>query len=234
MKNRHRQTAGAAGFSLAELLVVIAIMGLILAIALPSFTGMRRAAGLQNAVFQFNTTLSLARQTAITSRQQVVVLLPDEEPTLYAGEHSRHVEKAYRAYAVYGMNDGYLSEWRMLPQGVVFDPDVADRGDDMPRNVFNIRRSYPDGNFTFLAEDVRFPDNEGVRADMFALGFRSDGCIHVGGVIHPTIYLAEGWTEYDPDSGDFEELIIHREDFLLMGITINALTGQANTREFRR
>lgn len=209
-----------------ELMVVIGIIGLLTLFAIPVFQDAGRGGRLRTAIFQVNANLSLARQNAITSRQRVVMLLPDDAPDLDAS-------KAFRQYALYGNRDGYMTDWLELPQGIVFDPDVAATAGELPRNIFTLQHGGAGGNEIFLADEVHFPNNDGPQRELFALGFRPDGRIFVGGVVNPTLYLAEGWTEYDPDSGVFDNIFVH-EDLPLRGITVNALTGQSIIREFQR
>ncbi len=60
-----------AGVTLLELLLVIAVMAIILAVSMPAFTSMGRGAGLRGAVAEVKSTISLARQWAITKRERV-------------------------------------------------------------------------------------------------------------------------------------------------------------------
>lgn len=214
-----------AGFTLMELMIVIGLIGLLTLISIPAFQSAGRGGKLRTATFQLNTTFSLARQTAITSRQQVYLLFPDDHPPLYNGVAPAHIEKAFRAYAMYGENDGYLAEWRMLPEGVVFDPEIE---------IGNYHNFYmqQDGNL-FLLEDIPFPANEDPAKDIYGVGFRSDGPIHVGGVEDPTVFIAEGWTEYDIDAGTFLDWN-YTPDIPLTAIRLNAVTGQSNIQELTR
>ncbi len=220
-----------AGFTLVELMVVIGLIGLLLVFAIPTFQAATRGGNLRTAVFQLNSALSLGRQTAITSRQVVHVLFPDDAAPLYSGDNRAHVEKAFRAFALHGSRDGYMGEWHMLPPSVVFEPDLGTQADPYPRNMFNLEHS--PGNFiymTSLADGVRFPDNDGDVVEMFALVFRADGTMS-GGSVQPTVYLAEGWTEYDVETGTLNNLAVH-DHLPLRGITFNAITGQSMIREF--
>lgn len=104
------QSLARSAFTLIELLVVIGILGILIAITLPSFTGLGRGSKMNAATTQMRTTLTLARQWAITRREATHVAFPT-----WANDAS----KAYRAFIVYGEKSGYISQWSYLPDGVV-------------------------------------------------------------------------------------------------------------------
>ncbi len=223
-KNILKKSPHTLGFTLVELMVVIGLIGLLTMLAVPAFQSSNRGARLRTAVFQFNTTVSLARQTAITTRQRVLVVVPDDDPVLFGGNYNEYVRKAFRAYAIYGREDGYLSEWRELPQGVVFDPDENPQG---RRNFFLSGGATP----IFLEDEIPFPNEDAPMREIFALGFWPDGTM--GGSSPAMFYFAEGWTEYNPDTGSFDDIFLV-EDLPIKGLSVNALTGQTNIREFER
>jgi prepilin-type N-terminal cleavage/methylation domain-containing protein len=221
-----------SGFTLVELLTVILIMGMLMLIAVPSFQSASRGGKLRSAAFHLNSSFGLARQTAITSRQEVYLIFPDSESSLYAGNRARYVEHAYRAYALYGQKagedgrGGYLSDWIRLPTGVVFDPDFA--GPSVDPNLFT------HSNPGFVSPDLRFPRDDGDFLPVVRLGFRPDGPIHVGGlenVNSATVYLSDGSTDYDPQSGILSSLF-SIEDSVRFGVRVNAITGQSRLREY--
>jgi hypothetical protein len=203
-------------------------MGLLLMIAVPSFQSASRGGKLRSAVFSLNTSFSLARQNAISSRQNVYVLFPDEAPELYRDVEPQNISKTYRSYAIYGQRDGYLSEWRDLPLGVIIDPEIEFGGFE---NFYRMMRTASDE--LFLIDGIRFPTNGDDGRKVYGVGFRSDGPIHVGGLRSPTVFLSEGWTDYDPLSGSFDSWG-YVPEIPVQAIRINSVTGQTQIRELFR
>ena len=148
MRNKHWDRAGArqAGFTLIELLVVIAIIGVLFAVAMPIFENAGRKDP-ERAAYQVMSTLRLARQHAIAKRQWTMVVFPtrDDGNTFPDG----HLDKCRRGYAVLAATnnlDGayrpewgaslrdpplsymelvFVSDWKLLPEGIYFDDDTA-------------------------------------------------------------------------------------------------------------
>ena len=57
-----------AGFTLIELMIVIAVSGILLGIAVPNFADHLRKVSLQNAAYQINSDLHIAKSQAIRSQ----------------------------------------------------------------------------------------------------------------------------------------------------------------------
>ena len=102
------------GFTLAELLAVVIIMAILTAVSLPSIIGMSRGASMRSAAAQVRSDLALARQTAITRRDNVGVYFPTINNS--AAVISNY---AYRAYIIAGERSGILTDFHFLPQGVL-------------------------------------------------------------------------------------------------------------------
>ena len=110
-----------AGFTLIEMLTVLAIIGIMLGIGIPAVTSLMKSGGLGAATRHVSSTLSQARQYAITQRVNTRVVFP-YDGTITPGTSQA---PAYLSYSVMTNNPstgswGYLSKWEFLPVGVVF------------------------------------------------------------------------------------------------------------------
>lgn len=65
------------GFTLLEALVVLALLGILSALAAPSYTGMRQRHQMQSQAEQFQASLMLARSEALRRQQRVTVCVRD-------------------------------------------------------------------------------------------------------------------------------------------------------------
>jgi uncharacterized protein (TIGR02596 family) len=112
-----RVGVSAAAFTLMELLAVIAIIGILLAISIPAVTNLMKASALNAASREVSSTLSLARQYAITQRTTTRVVFPFSQTGI--------ADMQYRAYAVASSNRAgaaweYMGKVEYLPVGAVF------------------------------------------------------------------------------------------------------------------
>ena len=144
-----------SGFTLIELLAVIAIMAILLVAAVPAYNSFKQK-GLQGPVTQLMGTLRLARQYAITHRQYVYVVFPDDSDTY---SPPIEVEKAFRSYAVLAMTNQtpagfqYVTDWKYLPKGVVFyDPDDV----SAKANIIFHKNTVSPIKFPFPSDDTSF------------------------------------------------------------------------------
>ena len=204
-------------FTLAELLVVIAIMALVIAVALPAFQGLGTGASLKASVTQLRVTLSLARQWAITHREQTCVVFVDGTLVQW-----RNLHKAYKAYAVFAITDDsvspvqgyYVNDWTFLPSGVVFDPTNRPA-----ENVFSLS--------TAIINNLPFMDATTVE-DLNAVVFKPDGSARP----QCEIFLREGWaivnTNNTPWSLDFGM----KPAGPPVGVEVSQLTGGLRVNDY--
>jgi len=144
---------GRPAFTLIELLVVLAIIGALVALTAPAFKGFGQSNAFSAGQRQLVDDLRFARQMAIKNRSTVYVLFAPtnswaQQETflrLNAGQFGSFRQEAltvltnvvfgqYSAYAIYtqrrlGEQPGkerprYLTEWRTLPQGVLFPKEM--------------------------------------------------------------------------------------------------------------
>jgi prepilin-type N-terminal cleavage/methylation domain-containing protein len=210
------------GFTLVELLAVILIMGMLMLIAIPSFQSANRGGRTRTATLQLNSAVSLARQTAITTRQNVHIVFPDSGLTY----DESTVDLAYRSYAIYGARDGYMGEWRRLPEGVIFDnafrpPSETGTGS---RNVF---RQTGSGDFV----DISFPDDESTSLQrLLALTYRPDGTLNTG-INLRAAYITHGWVDLEAVGGGVDAVQVVPGS-TVYGVEIRPESGQTRMREY--
>ena len=143
-----------SGFTLIELLVVVAIIVVLFAIAMPVFGNAGRK-DTYRAAQQVATTLRLARQHAIATRQWTFVIFPNRDGTYVTDPKAlNNIKKCLRSYAVVAVtnnmdkwrsnadegpvvngNDStgkmyfeFVSDWKYLPEGVYFDDTAPGSG----------------------------------------------------------------------------------------------------------
>ena len=209
------------GFTLVELLAVILIMGMLMLFAIPSFQSASRGGRARGAVFQLNTALSLARQTAITSRQNVHVLFPDDQAPLREGA----TELPYRAYAIYAERDGYVGTWNQLPAGVLFQDTFRlprETSEALIRNIFLQHERY--------RKPVRYPTQDDAEDLILALTFQPHGALMHAGFNPRAVYVSDGWIITGTD-GAIEDMGFP-EEATVYGLEIRPESGQSRVREY--
>lgn len=211
-QGQHWKLRLCSAFTLLELLVVMSIVVLLLAASLPTVTGMGRGASLQGAVSNVRSTLSLARQWAITNRKYTYVVFPGvDEVAASTGD-----TYAYRAYAVYeydpiSREGRYVTEWKFLPKGIVFDDDTS-----KSNNVFDR-----------TTEQIKYPSNDDSEISVHVLPFRPTG--RTGGSAPYEVFLREGFSEVV--GGELDYGLVHA-DQTTFGVKVSALSGGVKVVEY--
>jgi len=164
--------------------VVVGIIGLLFALVVPAFTGISRGQGMRSAVTQLRTTTALARQWAVTRNERTYVVFPGDTLTY----NRTNVTMAYRSYAVWAERSGYVSEWRRLPVGVVFDPTPS-----LTNNLFNGSANPGDKIIS-----VPFPMPTSSSQQVFAIAFMPNG--RLKGESWRSLFLREGWVDVDTNA----------------------------------
>jgi len=123
------QSKPGAGFTLAELLVVVAIIGIMFLVALPVFSNLAGQSKLEAAANQVHSAAKLARQYARANNQPTYLVL-------HTADSTDDTDLQYRSFAVFSIDtqatpvtqdDGYyITDWEILPEGIVFDIESTD------------------------------------------------------------------------------------------------------------
>ena len=215
-----------------ELLAVIVIMAVLLAAAMPAFNSFKQK-GIQGPVLQLMSTLRLARQYAITHRQYVYVVFPDNSE-IY--QPAAEVSKAFRSYAVLAMtnqvssNFTYVSDWKYLPKGVCFyDPsDAPSEGKSFilchSATVSRIRFPFPSEQTTNSVKDRIMP---AVLFKPNGRAYRYTGSYWVDSAIHTEIIPTDGTILDDISAGTvLSNINLLGSNALSYPIRIFSKTGQ--------
>ncbi len=223
--------AGSFGFTLVELLVVIAIIGFLMALVLPSFSGMGRGSAVRSAHMQLRSTVSLARQWAITHREKTYVIFPDSTLS-FSGAAKSEVRLALRSYAVYAERSGFIKDWTVLPPGVIFNTTTNRLSDGAGDTSFVNLMGGKSNTFrnALTVFDLPFPYTNSTPQSVFALGFFPDGRSANTDYIKYAVYFSEGFTEVNTNAGTVSQIML-RPHGITMGVEVMALTGLTRTRE---
>lgn len=183
-------------FTLIELLVTVGIMAVVVTLTIPSFSGLGRGAKMDSALSGLKTTMSLARQWAITHRDTVYVVFPADGQT---DEEFQY--KKCSSYGVYSVNDEQvIKEWSYLPEGIVFEEEQLNRLENLPSSI-----------------DIDVPGMSGPA--LKAIAYNQHGAL-TSGADTKIIYLVEG--AYDPQSGQIIETF---NNDVKDAVKVNGLTG---------
>ncbi len=210
MKQNRRD---ARAFTIVELLIVVGIMSVLVALALPAFQGIGRGTALRTSMADLKATVSMARQWAITHREDTFVLFPDQY--LNYGSDRASVDKAYRAFSVYASSAGYLRDWSYLPPGILFDS-----GTGSVVNVFsdgvNTTNSLP---FLSGSQSVN------------CIWFLPNGRLKGGSGTPVEIRLTEGFVDVNTAAGTVTR-VVKTAGASTMGLQVFPLTGRVKTTEY--
>lgn len=221
------------GFTLVELLIVVSIMGLLLALTVPAFVDIGRGSRMSGAVSQLTSTLQLARQWAITQREEVSIVFPDDWAALYGG-NTNHYPKALRSYAVYTPSKGYLTDWRYLPEGVFF----VDTHNTQNAIANNLNLAEVDANNNLFnpiwlrSGYVKFPTATSSQPPIYTLTYMPDGTVQSQGVKRIEIYMAEA-VKLEGTAGKVVNLVWKGNPVMNM-ISIRPFTGVPQVVDFTR
>jgi hypothetical protein len=235
------------------MLVVLVIIGLILAVALPSLKGIKRANVMANANRQLLDDLAWARQKAIVGRTTVhFIFVPtnifdlnftaypkrvqDQVDRLKTGEYTAYAMLAERSVGDQpGQNNSrYVSAWKSLPEGVLVDP--FEFNNESPPDVW--KGTSPIENREFLHLPLIFPSVDGLKTPVPQIAFGPHG-----GLVDDknnrllddeVITLTRGSILFDRDNNNRVVGVDAKEISLDYGkrntnwIRIDGLTGRAN------
>ncbi len=157
------------GFTLIEMMTVTLIIAVLFILTIPAFQSMTRK-NTNAAGSQLISTIRLARQYAVTHRQDTYVVFPTTTP-VYGSP--AEVTKALSSYAVISSNPAagrleYVSDWKFLPKGVYFDDSASSVMGTVQENVLrHAQSSFPFPN-----------DFSGSLRAMPALKFRPNGKLY--------------------------------------------------------
>ncbi|MBU0677532.1 MAG: prepilin-type N-terminal cleavage/methylation domain-containing protein [Verrucomicrobia bacterium] len=206
MEHLNHIRKGRRAFTILEMLIVIAIIGIIVAIGLPAFTGMSRGSKVKSAVSNLQTTMSLARQWAITHHERTYLVIADDGIT-YTDDIEAE-QKAFRSYSIYTVSEKFIGDWRYLPEGVIFD------------SVFepSAQKNLWSGTPQTITIDGR---------NYICVIFKPDGSTIP--TSNKEIFMAEGWVT---STGGTITPTVKPDTAMLFSIDIFPLTGLTRIREY--
>ena len=207
------------GFTLIEMMAVLILVGMILAIAVPSFLAMGRGTKFDAAITQLRATLNQSRQWAITKRQKTYVVFPHDGVS-FAGVEDYN-DTPLRAYSVFTEEDGYINEWAYLPVGIMFARDDNDHD-----AVSDTKSIFARAENNKTPPDFYFPTSTNKTWKMSYIGFDPDGST-VHNAQDMEIYLTEGFL--DGGSPTFPS----GTNAPLFGVQVNAITGGVRVRDYQ-
>lgn len=105
-----RSLSTQSGRSLAELMIVVALVGILAAMAIPSYQGMTARVQVRSAVAEIASTLRMARQLAMAKRERLLVRFDLLEKTISLRQAD---------------TEGLLEVYRYGDEGIALDEPTA-------------------------------------------------------------------------------------------------------------
>ena len=180
-----------AAFTLIELLVVIAIIGVLATIGIPALKGFGSSNAVSAATRQLMDDMSLARQTALNNRSEVLMVFVPPLTNMAAlraqltnpsdvTQLARLTNAPFSSYALYakrtmgdqpGRSKGrYLTPWRTLPEGVFISTNEFV---ELPYNNWKTIPNLTNRPFRFIP--MPFPSQTGTNYSMPVISFNFQG-----------------------------------------------------------
>ncbi len=189
-----------AAFTLIELLVVIAIIGVLASIGIPALKGFGSSNAVSAATRQLMDDMSLARQTALNNRSEVLMVfvppmtqvdsanlkLQLTTNTIEILQLTHLTNAQYSSYALYAKrtmgdqpgakNGRYLTPWRSLPEGVfIATNEFTVLNDNIWKAVPNLT------NRPLHYVSLPFPSQNGVPFPLPTISFNFQGQLSAQG-----------------------------------------------------
>lgn len=112
------------GFTLLELMLVIVIMGIMVAVSIPSFSGVFAQTRLTTATSSLASALGFAGRLAVMERLSCRLNCDTQQGTYWLSIEKDPLE----APGTYSKPDGHLGKDRSLPQGIKISKMLTPRG----------------------------------------------------------------------------------------------------------
>lgn len=213
-------------FTLIELLMVVGLMGIVLVVMVAGFNNINSGAKMRSALLQLKSSVSLARQYAVTSRDRAYLVFPDTTCTF--SDAAQGVALSYQAWSVFSPVDGYVTEWSYLPRGIAFDRNIGSltstTGNSSGYNVFTNMPAVSTGpRFNIAQVNGSFPYGLTVPC----IAFKPQGnLVREGSPV--SVFLIEGSLNLT----DAAQAVVTQANRRVRGIRVNPLTGQASYQDY--
>ncbi len=205
-------------FTLVELLVVLGIFALLTTIAIPVFLKRNPTAAAQGALLRLKSTLSLARQWAVTRRTTTYVVFPEDSSVFTGAPHL--AAAAMRGYNIMTTNEGWLSEWQFLPMGFVFSRTHGGNENLLSTTITNDR-----------VFSIPFPLTNSTPRAMRCISFSPNGRLNQNGGTTLQVVLTSGTIDANITNGTASAYMVYPNSSAF-GLRIRPLTGRMSLVEY--